>query len=126
MDSIAINSELELTLTGSEVATLIEASMDALYKRLYWSVTIGHRWRDIDLGYAAKMIEDLQLAHTKLYLSFRELGHLHDEFDEAFTVPDDVYELIDQIEKAASWDDIPTHRHNRSLCKLCKTLTRAP
>jgi hypothetical protein len=124
MDSPEITAELNLTLTGGEVATMIEASMDALYKRLQWSIRVGTRWRDLDILYAGQMITDLVQAHTKLYLAFRELGHLHDAFEEAFMITDEVYELIDTITDASSWGQVLTHRHAESLCQLCRKIGR--
>jgi hypothetical protein len=126
VESGRITAELELTLTGGEVATLIEASHDALYKRLQWTVREGSNWRDLDILYAGQMVTDLVQAHTKLYLAFRELGHLHDEFEKAFMITDDVYELIDTITDANSWDQVPTHRHAESLCQLCRKIGRVP
>lgn len=124
MSNIEISPEVTFTLTGGEIATLIEAAHDSLYKRLKWSISLDTKWRDLPVGYASQMVKDLEQAHTKLYLAFRELGNMHDEFDEAFLIPDEVYELIDQVSSMQSWDEIETHRHAPSLCKLCKTLTR--
>ena len=126
MSDIEIQAELTVTLTGGEVASLIEGCQDALYKRLQWSVRPGSSWRDLPIAYAAQMVNDLVQAHTKLYLAFRDLGHLHDKFEETFTIPDHVYELIDLITQASSWDEIEPHLHAPSLCKTCKVIHRVP
>jgi hypothetical protein len=121
-----IDQELPISLTAGEVMSLIEATQDALYKRLQWSIRPGSRWRDLDLAYAQQMVRDLNNAHGKLYLTVRDLGHLHDEFEDAFTISDHVYELIDRILDAGRWDDIEPHLHAPSLCKVCKEIYVTP
>lgn len=124
--SVEITAETSLTLTGGEIATLIEATVDALYKRLQWSVRRESVWRTLPIAYAGQMVRDLEQAHAKLYIAFREFGHLHDEFEKAFIIPDPVYDLIDSIKDATSWDEIEPHLHAPSLCKVCKVIHRSP
>lgn len=123
---VDITAELQLTLTGGQVATLIEATVDALYKRLQWSVRMDSKWRELPIAYAAQMVRDLEQAHGRLYLAFRDLGHLHDQFEKAFIISDEVYDLIDMITDARSWDDVTEHRHSPSLCSVCKVIYRVP
>lgn len=117
---------LNIGLTAGEVASLIEATVDSIYKRLQWSIRPDSNWRDLELGYAQQMLGDMEQAHGKLYLNFRELGQVHDAFEDAFTFSDEVYELIDNVLDASSWEEIEPHDHAPATCKVCRELQRIP
>jgi hypothetical protein len=121
-----IDQELPISLTAGEVMALIEATQDALYKRLQWSIRPESRWRDLDLAYAQQMISDLNNTHGKLYLTVRDLGQLHDEFEKTFTISDRVYDLIDRILDADRWDDILMHHDDPGSCEVCQEIYGVP
>lgn len=117
---------LNMTFTDGEVGSLIEATVDSIYKRLQWSIRPDSNWRDLELGYAQQMLRNLERSYSKLYLTYRSLGTLHDAFVDAFTFSDEVYELIDDILDASSWEEIEAHDHEPITCKVCREVQRIP
>lgn len=113
-----------MEMTAEEAAMLIEISTDALYRRIRW--TIGHEgaWRSLEIDQVQLYIQALSNLHTKAWLLLKDLDgpHVLPDFEDAFMIPDDVWDLIDEIGKVQSWDQIQQHLHSPSLCRVCRIL----
>jgi hypothetical protein len=47
------------------------------------------------------------------------------EFLKIMDLSDEAWSLIDLFTAAATWDDVPAHRHHPLSCKLCEELATA-
>ena len=115
-----------IDLSGEEASLLVETTLDALYRRVRWSIGHDGQWRSLDFEEVKMYISALYTLHMKGWMILRDTGEVIAEFEKAFMIPDDVWEVIDSITAAATWGDVPQHLHSPSLCRVCRTLTQHP
>lgn len=114
---------MNMNITAEEAALLIEMSMDALYKRVRWSIGHEGRWRSLDFDLAKSYLNSLSTLHMKAWMVLRDLDHeVLPEFEQEFMIPDHVWELVDEITASESWETTPRHLHSVTLCKTCRAL----
>ncbi len=114
-----------IELSGEEASLLIETTTDALYQRVRWSIGFEGKWRQLPLNQVQEYLGALSNLHTKAWMVLRDIGSVIEEFEEAFMIPDLVWDLIDEITAAPEWKDVPRHQHSPSLCQTCRILAYA-
>ncbi len=114
-----------IELTGEEVSLLIETTTDALYQRVRWSIGHKGKWQTLPFDQVQMYLTALSTLHTKAWMVLRDFGDIDSAFTDAFMIPDIVWDLIDEITKATSWENTPSHLHSATLCKTCRVLAHA-
>lgn len=114
------------TFTADEFCATVQALRIALCQRLYWMLSPLHPIRGGPFDNELAVFSHIVNAYSKAMMIARDSELIAPEFKEYFMLSDDAYTMIDQIEKAESWDGVPAHRHNSPLsCKLCEELITA-
>ena len=115
-----------IELSGEEASLLIEATTDALYQRVRWSIGHKGKWQTLPFDQVQMYLRALSTLHTKAWMVLRDIDtDIMSEFSDAFMIPDIVWDLIDEITKATTWADAPKHLHSETLCKACRVLSGA-
>lgn len=117
--------DFNIELTDNELTATIEALYDAIMLRVKWTVMPRYKqWRHLDYEVAQASINLLTAAYAKTTMALLDVrDQVHPSFLPMFQIPDDVWELLNGITKAASWDAAPIHQaHDVKKCDLCKTL----
>ena len=114
---------MELRVSDSEVASLIEALYDGVLRRISWSMSDHPSgWRSLDLSIAHTVLNSMMAAYVNVVMTYRESDVKRDPaFDTAFTFNGEVMDMLHLITVAKEWDDIPVHApHNKAgECPLC-------
>jgi hypothetical protein len=126
------NSSISLELTPSELAGVIEGLHDGVLRRLRWSTVEDPRfqtWRQLDIQVVQMVIDAMLAAYTKAVMTFREareeVSGVATEFEDSFSFKPEVWDLLADITKAESWDDMPTHPIHTRLdnCPVCGAIS---
>jgi hypothetical protein len=117
-----------LTLTPQELTSTIEALHDGLLRRTRWATSPDFlHWRNLDIGIAQIVIDSMTSSYTKAMMVYRETDMAKlPEYEEAFLLPDDVFDMLAEITKATSWDQVPYHRFHKSGCNFCDKMPMIP
>ena len=115
----------KIDLTPEEASLLIETTLDALYKRVRWSVGHEGAWRSLKIGDVQTYLSALSTLHMKGWMILRDIdSDIIPEFEKAFMIPDNVWDLIDEITSAADWEQVPQHLHSPTLCRVCRVINQ--
>jgi hypothetical protein len=117
---------INIGLSEHQLAATVEATHDALIKRVKWVVTRDPAWRDLDFDIARMAVSQLAEAYTTFMFAARDLPQeaFHGQFFSMFGVDSDMWNLINAITYGKSWDTVPIHPHmphhpSRPACKVC-------
>lgn len=124
-------NKIEVSLTQYEAASLIESAYDSLYRKVRWSISPSHeKWHELDFRIVKSSIDALATAYMQLYMAFRQsVGQgdaISPDFEDAFIIGQEVWDVIDSIRAAEDWDEVERHLHAESLCRACRELNRVP
>lgn len=114
-----------IELTDRELCSVIQGLRAQVAQRLYWMIAPHHPIRTWDLSDEQEVLSPMAQAYAKALMLARENPRIVSEFKEAFALSDAAWELLDQIETAGSWDEIPLHGHSPLRCELCDELSTA-
>lgn len=115
-----------LDLTPDELCALIQGLRAQICNRLYWMMSPSHPIRGMSLGDEGEVLNAMAQAYSKALMVARDSAEIVNEFKSYFMLSDDAWNMLDQIEHAKSWDDVPIHRHTSPLtCPLCEELILA-
>ena len=126
------DSSITLELTPSELAGVIEALHDGVLRRLRWSTVDDPRfqtWRTLDVEVVQMVIDAMLAAYTKAVMTFREarevVSGVATEFEDSFSFKTEVWDLLADITKAKSWDDMPIHpiHAHSDKCPVCGSIS---
>lgn len=123
---------VQLEVTDQHLATLIEATHDALIKRVKWTVTRESHWANLEFETMQMCISLLAETYTLLVFTARDLPSdaFYPTFFDVFGVSSDMWEIINSITYGKSWEAVPVHPHmpgnpNRPACALCDSFEMA-
>jgi hypothetical protein len=117
-----------LELRPAELAGIIEALHDSVLRRLSWSTSqaIPNKWRELDLQLVQTVLDTMVAAYTKAVMTFREergkKQGFATEFEDSFSFPDEVWDLLDSITTATTWDEVTIHPAHLDNCTVCATI----
>lgn len=116
-----------MPLTPQELASTVEALHDAVLRRLSWSVLKDFEgsWRDnLTLEDAQTILDSMVAAYAKGMMAFTE-GTFRKSADylTMFTFPDEIWDLLAEVTKAKTWDEVPFHEE-RTDCPACEKFKR--
>lgn len=122
-DERAIN----LVLTPGELTATIEALHDAVLRRIRWSITPEFPYRRLDITIAQDVINAMIAAYTAALMEYRtgEFAKL-EAFEERFTFPKDIWDILAEFTKANKWSQVSVHPPHTSGCDLCEVLLGTP
>ena len=119
---------VDLTLAPEELAATVEALHDTLLRRLKWTVYPGHsHWKSLDWQVAHDVLDQLVQAYTKAMMTFRSMEvpqGIEPTFDDVFGLPVEIWELLNQVSLADSWEKAPVHTRSED-CKVCFKIAHA-
>jgi hypothetical protein len=123
-------TSVELILTPYELAATVEALHDTLLRRLKWTIYPGHtHWQKLDWDVAHDVIDQLGQAYTKAMMTFRTMDvpqGVADEFFPTFALSDEIWDLLNDVSMAQSWEEAPSHsRHDPKECSVCFKIAHA-
>jgi hypothetical protein len=117
---------MNIELTPHELCGAIQALRATICQRVNWMLSPQHPIRGEDFGDQNDALHDMVNAYGALMLSARRSPEIAEEFREYFNLSQALYEMIDTLYWASSWDDVPTHQHKSILsCELCEELVTA-
>jgi hypothetical protein len=132
MDNLDIK-RIEVSYTQYEIASIIEGIHDSLYRKVRWTVNPYHEaWHQLDFDIVLASIDSLSTAYMQSYMAFRQSIEdgggeaISPEYEQAFIIPDNVWEVIDQIRSCEDWEEVEKHLHSETLCRTCRELARIP
>ncbi len=124
---------IEVSYTQYEMASVIEGIHDSLFRRVRWTISPAYeKWNSLDFKIVKASIDSLATAYGQSYMAFRqsidedEGEAIAPEYEKAFIIPDEVWDVIDQIRSCETWEEVEQHRHADSLCQACRLLSRIP
>jgi hypothetical protein len=125
------SSSIQLELTPSELAGVIEGLHDGILRRLRWSTIEDERyakWRTLDIAIVQAVMDAMLAAYTKSVMTFREargkVSGVATDFEDNFSFKQEVWDLLASITIAESWDDMPTHPIHDYMdkCPVCGSI----
>ena len=119
-------ASIEWSLSPYEMAATIEALHDAVLRRLKWTVQRERKhWSQLDWEVVTEVVNQAAQAYSKAVMTLRSLDDLHvnPKFYEAFEIPTEGWDLINDIFLADSWDEAPVH--DPCDCRLCFKMAHA-
>jgi hypothetical protein len=123
---------VSLKLRPSELAGVIEALHDGVLRRLRWSTVDApefQTWRKQNIELVQIVLDTMIAAYTKAVMTFREEREKEQgfatEFEDEFSFPDEVWDLLTAITTATSWDEVPIHPIHmpKEKCTICGTIS---
>lgn len=123
---------IQVSYTQYEMAAIIEGIHDSLFRQVRWTVSPAHdRWKSLDFEIVRASIDALSTAYGQSYMAFRQSviedsEAISEDYERAFIIPDEVWEVIDQIRSCEEWSNVELHLHNESLCQACRLLSKIP
>ena len=115
-----------------EAASIIEAIHDSLFRKVRWTISPAYEeWHKLDFSIVKASVDSLATAYMQAYMAFRQSieddhGEIDPDYQEAFIITDDTWEVIDQVRYSDSWDEVEVHKHSETLCRACRELNRTP
>lgn len=117
---------MKVELTPTELVGAIQAIRMTICQRVNWMLSPHHPIRGEDFADQNDTLHNMVNAYGVLLLEARRSSAIHDDFKEYANLSDVLYEMIDTLYWAQSWDDVPTHQHKSILsCELCEELVTA-
>ncbi len=114
-----------IELSGEEASLLIEATTDALYQRVRWSIGHKGKWQSLPFDQVQMYLRALSTLHTKAWMVLRDIdADINQDYIDAFMIPEIVWDLIDEITSAVAWENVPKHLHSQTLCQICRLISR--
>jgi hypothetical protein len=119
--------KVALEVLPEELAGIIEALHDGVLRRIRWTCYADHDfagWKGLDIGIVQTVMSAMQNAYVKSVMTYRDADYKNrGSFEAAFLWPDEVFEILDEIMTAQSWDEVPKHPvHDPVSCKVCCTV----
>lgn len=118
--------QIQINLDEYQLAATIEATHDALIKRVKWTVIREPHWAGLDYQIIKMSISHLAQAYTTFMFAARDLPSeaFHSEFFSTFSIEPDMWGLINAITFGKNWESMPIHPHmpghpSRPACSLC-------
>lgn len=121
---------VELKLEPNELTAVIEALHDGILRRLRWT-TIDHPqykvWRTLEIETVQIVIDNFVSSYGKALMVYREADFTKSPtFNDKFMLPDEVWDLLNGITIATSWDDVPVHDIHLKDCTVCGLIQGVP
>lgn len=132
--------DTEFGLTPPEVCATIEALYEAIQNRFHWTVMdpeLGsggvQHWQKLEWDTAKSVIDLAVQAYTKAFMTLKSWPDemLQQEFVDAYTIPEEVWDLLAEISNAKDWDHVPRHEIEEDVllglkgpddCPVCRYL----
>ncbi len=114
-----------LELLPQELTSVIEALRDGILRRLRWCTSPQFTiWRQLDIKTVQTVMDSMLSAYTKAMMQYREGDFLKaEQFDEAYSMSDEMWEMLSKVTIAETWDDVPLHEHhNLGKCTICDAI----
>jgi len=119
MDTLALN------LTADELCSVVQGLRASICSRLWWMMSPSHPIRTCEFDDEMKVLDDMTQAYSRAMMLAKESEAIVDEFKEYFMLSEHVWSMLDVIAKAATWDEVPVHKHSPLTCPLCEELITA-
>jgi hypothetical protein len=121
---------VELKLEPNELTAVIEGLHDGILRRLRWT-SIKHpqysTWRTLDIETVQIVLDNFVSAYSKALMLYREAPfEKSPTFNDKFMLPDEVWDLLNGVTVASSWDDVPTHDIHTKDCTVCGLIQGVP
>lgn len=89
-------------------------------RRLYWMTSPTAVYREnCGLEWAQPSIDNLTTAFYKASNHLREVVELNPDFVEMIKIPEEVLDMITNIQMAKTWDDVVLHPFHDEGCEVC-------
>lgn len=124
--------KIDVSYSQYEAASVIESIHDALFRKVRWTISPAYdAWHQLDFDVVRAAVDSLSTAYMQLYLAFRQsvedsYDSIDPEFEKAFIIGQEAWEVIDQIRESKTWDDVERHLHGETLCRACREINRIP
>ena len=109
-----------IELSATEASLLIAAVHDALLRSVRWSIGPEGSWRSVALEEAQNYIQTFAVLHSKIWMILKDYDEPESSFEETFMIPQIVWDVVDEITTATSWDQVERHLHSPTLCRACR------
>ena len=123
---------IDISLDEHQLAATVEATHDALIKRVRWTVTReSQAWNDLDFPTVKACVAQLAEAYTTFMFAARDVpDSFHSEFYNMFSVDSDMWNIINAITYGKGWENVPIHPHmpghpSRPACSVCDSFELA-
>ena len=117
---------MKIEMTPQELTGAIQALRATICQRVNWMLSPQHPIRGEEFAEQNDTLHDMVNAYGALMLEARKSPHVADEFKEYFNLSQALYEMIDTLYWAKSWDEVPVHQHKSIFgCELCEELVTA-
>lgn len=118
---------IKLELEPQEVASIIEALHDGILRRLAWTTSTSQKqWRGLPILTVQLVMDSMLSSYAKAVMSFRETEDIQkdERFEGAFSFNEEVWDMLDQITKAKTWDDVELHpfHSEKGECAACDNI----
>jgi hypothetical protein len=123
-------TKIPLNLEPAQLAGVIEAVHDAILRRVRWSTVEASQyqtWRRLDIETVQVVIGNLKGAYAEALMVYQEADFMKSpEFATTFMLPDEVWDLLDTILHAESWEEVPTHPIHSIAdnCPVCGAISK--
>ncbi len=113
--------DTSVNVTPDELAATVEALFEALVRRVMWCVRPDQQeWAELEWKWAQEALTDTVQAYTKALMTFKDLDNIHPKFVPSVTLPDEMWDLVNEVTLASSWEEVPTHpKHPYDECPIC-------
>lgn len=114
--------DTSVNVTPDELAATVEALYESVIRRIKWCVDpTSPEWEALEWEHALECVTGSVQAYTKTLMAMREVENVSPEFLEIMQFPDSMWDLINKVTLAESWDDVPTHWHRKPdrSCEIC-------
>lgn len=122
-----MTERFEMRMSPSEICATVQALYDALMARVKWSVwreTRHGHWPTLEWETAQGQMVHLSGAYMEAMSAANKLEDLHPEFVGLFMPPPELWEMVNGLIMATSWDEAPTHGQHDN-CDVCSRLRAA-
>lgn len=122
MESTSQSSSTTLELEQGHLAVLLDSLQTALFGNIARVVGPPHPIHELPFNEVRAAISLQATTLARILLAYRVAEEDLDQKEAAYGLSDAGWDLIDSIEAADGWSDLPSHRHSSSLCMLCREL----
>lgn len=104
----------------AELVAIVDGLRAEIAKRAFWMISPSHPVRSWDLEDELALLTPMIQAYSKVMMVARDVPGMSEKFKQGFWFSQPVWDLLDKIESATSWEKVPVHGHKS--CPVCKEL----
>lgn len=120
--------ERDVSFTEYEITVTAEAVREFLLNKLYWGLFRAPVREVLAFGIYQRIVKASLAVYGRMtMLSMPDVPEGIDrEWMERASLSPKTWEVLDNIEQAMSWDDVPFHKLHRRGCGLCDDMMSVP